>query len=230
VMAIGYQTAAQIADLPGRLPATASSVTTLWALLNVGLVAYVYLWARGVHHRRRSHRFPVALHAAYTADEDAAPTLPARLADLSRHGARLRVAEARSAGDRLRMVLLMEDGPLEVGGRVATVVPDRAPGPDPTDGWMLGVDLDPLPDSTADAIVAWCFLHPFGVEGTLPADPRAVPVPALSDRDAAGFSRLLAAAEMAAAAGRRATTTGRTLRLPDGASATLAPSGRSAAW
>jgi cellulose synthase/poly-beta-1,6-N-acetylglucosamine synthase-like glycosyltransferase len=189
VAAIGYQTAAQILDLPGRLSAGASTFTTLWALVNVALITYVVLWARGVHHRRRSHRFPVAVHAAYAADGDELASLAGRLADLSRHGARLWVGEERTVGEALRLVLLLDEGPMEVSGRVATITPDRA-----GDGWMLGVDFDGMDAATADAIVAWCFRHPFGAEGAL-----APPVPALvPDREAVEFSNVLAEAQMAA--------------------------------
>ncbi len=187
VAAIGYQTAAQLLDLPGRLPPGASNITTLWALVNAGLVAYVYVWARAVQHRRRSHRFPVAVHAAYAADGDPIPASAGRLADLSRHGARLWVPVRRAPGERLRLVLLLDDGPIEVTGRVRLVTPDEA-----GEGWMLGIDLDALDPRTADAVVAWCFRHPFGAEGA--------PAPAASPahrRTQPASPPLLAAAEIA---------------------------------
>lgn len=185
--AIGYQTTAQVLDLPGRLAPEASSVTTLWALINIALIGYVVAWAGGVQHRRRSHRFPVAVHVAYGIDGEAGEPRPGRLADLSRHGARLAVSRPHRAGESLSLVLLLEDGPLEVRGRVATVAADR--GPD-GEGWMLGVDFDDVSATTADAIVAWCFRHPFGAAAPAPSAP--VPVPS--------YTGLLAAAEMAATA------------------------------
>ena len=51
----------------GALLIIALDVTVIWALANIGIIGGVVGWARGVHHRRRSHRFPVALEAAYAA-------------------------------------------------------------------------------------------------------------------------------------------------------------------
>ncbi|WP_217915405.1 glycosyltransferase [Miltoncostaea marina] len=187
--AVGYQTAAQLLDLPGRLPAAASTVTTLWAFLNVGLIAYTYAWARGVQHRRRSHRFPVAMHAAYSGD-DGGPAIDSRVTDLSRHGARLVVREPREPGERLRLVLLLDDGPVEVTGVIATVTAGV-----PGEGWTIGLDFDPVDAATADAIVRWCFRHPFGLER--PVGPPPPPVAAPAD-PAPYFASMLAAAQTAA--------------------------------
>ena len=94
LLAVGYQTCAQLFDLPGRLhPGRGRPSPTLWALVNIGLIAYTVAWARSVQHRRRSHRFPVAVHAAYSPDEGELPSLAGRIEDLSRHGARLSVAD-----------------------------------------------------------------------------------------------------------------------------------------
>ncbi|MGE4029839.1 MAG: glycosyltransferase [Thermoleophilia bacterium] len=206
VLAVGYQTVAQLFDLPGRLSAGASTMTTVWALVNIALITSVYVWARGVHHRRRSHRFPVAVHVAYAAGDDEAPERPGRLADLSRHGARVAVGEERVAGEPLRLVLLLEDGPIEVTGRVATVsrdtaTPDASGAEDGEPRWMLGVDFDEITAATADAIVAWCFRHPFGtaatpipVEEGVAAEQRHAREPVTPS-----FETLLAAAEIAAA-------------------------------
>ena len=172
LLALGSQTVAQVFDLPHRLPPGASTVTTLWAFANVALIAYVWFWATGVQHRRRSHRFPVALEAAYSADEATLPSLSGRVDDLSRHGARLVVDEARTPGERVRLVLLLEDGPVEVTGTVALAKRVRRGG-----HWLVGVDFDPMDPGVADTIVAWCFLHPFGPGTTvIPVGEGAVPV------------------------------------------------------
>lgn len=55
------------------------------------------------------------------------------------------------------MVLLLDDGPIEVSGTVATV--REVPG---GEGWAVGIDFDPLGPAVADAIVSWCFRFPFG--------------------------------------------------------------------
>ncbi len=185
--AVAYQTLAQILGLPGRLHPEASAITTLWAFANIALIGYVYAWARRVQHRRRSHRFPVAVPVAYAMEGEPGEPRAGHLADLSRHGARLSVARPHEVGDALSLVLLLEDGPIEVRGRVAALAPDRE---SDGDGWMLGIDFADVTAATADAIVAWCFRHPFGVPSAAP-EP-AVPAPA--------YDGLLAAAETAAAA------------------------------
>jgi hypothetical protein len=194
-LAIGYQTYAQLLDLPGRLAPGAASVTELWAFVNVGLVAAAVVWARGVQHRRRSHRFPAEVHAAYSAAEGEVPSLAGRTSDLSRHGARVAVADRRAPGERIRMVLLLDDGPVEVTGAIATVAPARE------GGWVVGVDFDPLERPVADAITSWCFRFPFGPDCTVVADrtPPVVPLPARAGLFPAPDARLLAAAETAAA-------------------------------
>ena len=55
----------------------------------------------------------------------------------------------------MRLVLLLDDGPVDVVGTVAGVRPLG-------DGWRLGVDFEDLPPGVGDAIGRWCFLHPFG--------------------------------------------------------------------
>jgi cellulose synthase (UDP-forming) len=184
--AVAYQTAAQILALPGRLDPEASTATTLWAFANIALIGYVYAWARGVQHRRRSHRFPVAVAVAYAVEDEPGGPRAGQLADLSRHGARLCVSRPHEVGAALTLVLLLEDGPMEVRGRVATVAAD---GGSETGGWMLGIDFAGVSATTADAMVAWCFRHPFGVPSGAPRP--AAPVPA--------YDGLLAAAETAAA-------------------------------
>jgi len=187
LLALGSQTAAQILDLPHRLPPGASTVTTLWAFANVALIAYVWFWATGVQHRRRSHRFPVALQAAYSAGEAVLPSLSGRVDDLSRHGARLIVQEAPRPGERVRLVLLLEDGPVELTGTVAIAKRVRR-----KRHWLVGVDFDPMDPAVADTIIAWCFVHPFGPGETV------IPVGDGAKRVAPAPS-LIAAAETAAA-------------------------------
>jgi cellulose synthase (UDP-forming) len=153
--ALAYQVAAQILLLPGALSPGAYAVTVVWALANIAIVGGVFAWARGVRHRRRSHRFPVALEAAYAADARQRPTLSARIEDLSQTGAGVRVVEPAEIGSRMRLVLLLDDGPVDVVGTVAGVRPL-------SDGWRLGVDFEALPPGVGDAIGRWCFLHPFG--------------------------------------------------------------------
>jgi hypothetical protein len=97
----------------------------------------------------------VALEAAYAADARQRPTLSARVEDLSQSGAGVRVVEPAELGSRLRLVLLLDDGPVDVVGTVAGVRPLG-------DGWHLGVDFEALPPGVGDAIGRWCFQHPFG--------------------------------------------------------------------
>ena len=153
--ALAYQVVAQALLLPGVLSPGAYVVTVVWAMTNMAIIGGVFAWARGVHHRRRSHRFPVALEAAYAADARQRPTLSARVDDLSQTGAGVRVVERAEVGSRMRLVLLLDDGPVDVVGTVAGVRPLG-------DGWRLGVDFEDLPPGVGDAIGRWCFLHPFG--------------------------------------------------------------------
>lgn len=186
VAAVAYQTAAQVIGLPGQLSPGAHAITVTWAVANVALVVAVVAWARGTRHVRWSHRFPVALGAAYTAAAGGAPGLPARVEDLSRDGLSMSVSEPREIGERLRIVLLMEDGPIEVTGTVA-----RVQGGHDGRSRRLGVAFDDLQPQVADAIIEWCFRHPFGPDRpvrvadlerasrrALPAAPVAEPAPA----------------------------------------------------
>jgi cellulose synthase (UDP-forming) len=192
--AIGYQTTAQLLDLPGRLPPAASTVTTLWAFVNIALIISAVAWAHSVQHRRRSHRFPAEVHAAYSAEPGAVPSLVGRTTDLSRYGARIVVMDPRTPGERIRLVLLLDDGPIEITGSVATVTPgpgDRR--------WVVGVDFDALAGPVVDAIISWCFRFPFGPDcAVMPARaPR--PEPAPPERSRPADAPVLAAAEAAAA-------------------------------
>ena len=193
--AVGYQTAAQLVDLPGRLAPGISSVTSLWAFLNTALIAYVVVWTRGVQHRRRSHRFPVVIHAAYSAADEEAATRAVIITDLSRHGARLSLDSACEPGERLRLVLLLDEGPVEITASIATVVRSKTAG-----GFSVGVDFDDLDEVTTDALVSWCFRQPFGASAE-PRLPDTVDMPDATGprRQPTPASRALAAAETAAA-------------------------------
>jgi cellulose synthase (UDP-forming) len=165
VAAVGYQTAAQVLGLPGQLPQGAHAITVLWAALNVALVVSVYTWARGVRHVRFSHRFPVALDAHYVVGRGPA-TAHGRVEDLSREGLAMQVSKPCAVGDRLRVVLLLDgQGAVEVEGVVARAEAGHDPG-----STSLGVAFQRLDPAAADAIVEWCFRHPFG-----PGRPARVP-------------------------------------------------------
>jgi hypothetical protein len=142
----------------------------------------VVVWARGTRHVRWSHRFPVALPAAYSTGRRA-PDTPAQVEDLSREGLQMIVSEEPVAGQRLRIVLLFAEGPLEVTGVVVRADADHDPGT-----WSVGVAFDDLDASVADAIIEWCFRHPFGPErevrvADLEGDRRrpALPAPAAAE-------------------------------------------------
>jgi len=204
--AVAYQTTAQALDLPGRLSPGAHVVTVLWAAANIALIASVAVWAAGVHHRRRSHRFPVSMEAAYVAT-GAAGVLSAHVEDLSRHGARVTVSEPREPGERLRMLLLLDDGPVELTARVATVEASQD-----DSALRLGVEFDALAPDAADAIARWCFRHPFGPDCRIGpvdapqahAEPAEAPSRAPQPQGTALLARQvgMAAAEAAAAAER----------------------------
>jgi cellulose synthase (UDP-forming) len=170
IAGVAYQTAAQLMTLPGQLPPVASSVTTTWAFANTALIIYTVHWARGVQHRRRGHRFPVVLHAAYSAGDMTRPAGRAvTVTDLGRHGARLSVDRPSERGERLRLVLLLDDGPVEVAGSIATVTRHAD-----SESWDVGVEFDQVNAQTADALVSWCFRRPFGGSDLMEPVPRPV--------------------------------------------------------
>jgi len=181
--ALAYQALAQTAGLPGRLPAAAYAVTALWALADVGLVGAVAVRSAQVRHRRRSHRFPVSVQAAYATQEGEPPVLAGRVEDLSQHGLAMVVGQASDPGDVVHAVLLLDDGPLTLSGTVVTAVPSRVrPG-----HWRLGVELHPMADAVRDALVSWCFRQPFGpapevvtVPAGAPVAPTALPSPGVA--------------------------------------------------
>lgn len=165
LVAIGYQACAQVAALPGALPPVAYSVTTLWALINIGIVLTTMYRATVVRHRRRSHRFPVTLRATVGRKHDI-PLLPATVVDLNQFGLAMQVTPPPPPGLGVGMVLLLEDGPVSVTGVVTTT--RRAE----TDDHLTGIRFDPLSPASEDAIVRWCHQHPFGPRArldTLPA-------------------------------------------------------------
>jgi cellulose synthase/poly-beta-1,6-N-acetylglucosamine synthase-like glycosyltransferase len=180
--AVASQAAAQVLGLPGRLPAGAYAVTVAWALVNAGFIGWTVWWSGGVRHRRRSHRFPVAVQASFTAREDEPPLVSASVVDLSQHGLSMRTSSRLAVGERLRIVLLLDDGPATIVGRVVTLdaEPDSA-----EPGWRAGLGFEDPGDAVRDAISRWCFRHPFGpVRGRLdaevarePARPAARPQP-----------------------------------------------------
>ncbi len=100
-------------------------------------------------------------------------------------------------------MLLLDDGPVELVGTVATVAP-AARG----EGYLVGFDFDELDAPLVDAIVAWCFRYPFGPEHTVAPVPAAPAVHEEAERDHeeeyARQSRLLAAAESSAASSEAA--------------------------
>lgn len=116
--------------------------------------------------------------------------------DLSRHGARLSVDWACEPGERLRLVLLLDDGPVEVAGSIAIAA--RATS---GEGWSVGVDFDELDRAAMDALVSWCFHHPFGAPA-VPDPSVAIPAPDQADREVEilPMEPALAVAEIAAAA------------------------------
>ncbi len=157
-VAIAYQTAAQILGLPGQLSAGAHAITVIWAAANVALVVSVVVWARGVRHLRWSHRFPVAVQAGYAAGSGRADT-PAQVEDISREGLSMLASTEHRRGERLRIVLLLDDGPVEVSGTVIRAGAGHDPG-----SWRIAVAFDGLEPAVADTIIEWCFRHPFGLD------------------------------------------------------------------
>jgi cellulose synthase (UDP-forming) len=155
MIALGYQATAQLTGLPGRMGLAHYTITVMWAAWNLGLVVWACLWSAGVRHRRRSHRFLVGENATYAAGDGEPPLLTARVQDLSQEGIGLVVPERRRRGDRVRVVLLVDDGPVTLTGTVTVVVPLGA-------AWHLGVALDPMTAAVRDVITAWCLQRPFG--------------------------------------------------------------------
>ncbi len=139
--AIGYQTTAQVLDLPGRLPPM--RIDDHHPLGN-GEHRPGRLGGRcgpaGVQHRRRSHRFPAQIHAAYSADSGVVPSLVGRTTDLSRATGRASQSATRaSRASGSASCCCSTTDPIEVGGVIATVA---AAGDG--EGWVVGVDFEDL--------------------------------------------------------------------------------------
>jgi hypothetical protein len=163
----GYQTAAQLLDLPGRLSLFAYAVTVFWALASAGLLGWVSWWASRVRHRRRAHRFPTLIPAVAGFGAGATAERPAEVRDLSPFGASLAVEDEPPVGAAAALVLLLEDGPVAVSGEVAAAHRSG-------EGWRAGVRFAGLDSEAGDAIIRWCFRHPFGPAGRA-ADQAAEP-------------------------------------------------------
>jgi cellulose synthase (UDP-forming) len=182
--AAAYQSSAQVFNLPGRLSVFAFAVTVFWSLMNAGLLGLAVWWAREVRHRRRAHRFPVRLQATCGADDDDLPLLPATVRDLNPFGLSMNSKAAFPVGGRVRVVLLLESGPLELAGSIA-----RSEGT--ADGTTeLGVRFDELAQDKQDAILRWCFAQPFGPDSPIqgagaPVEPIEPAVPRSGVRTAA---------------------------------------------
>lgn len=170
--ALAYQACAQVLHLPGRLALGALAVTATWAVANAVLMTFVVAWARSVRHRRRDHRFPADIDAIY-GDVDGGVDRSARVLDLARHGARLIVSHEHARGDRVDIDLSL-DRAIRVRG---TVVALHAAGTPGLRG--IGVEFDTMPADTADAIVEWCFQHPFSPVLSLPSALGDAPADAL---------------------------------------------------
>jgi hypothetical protein len=155
-----------------------------------------------VRHRRQTHRFPVRIEAAYGVG-DGIPLQPATAHDLNPFGLAMRVRGRIPQGCPLRVVLLLETGPLEVVGTVARAEQES------TDAFDVGVRFEALPQNKQDAIMRWCFAQPFGPDAPVQGDG----------------SRPGDAAERAATKPRRAPfrARGPSRRAPDAVPATSDP-------
>lgn len=164
-----YQTVAQVLDLPGRLSPFAYAVTVAWALIGAGLLGWMSLWAGGVRHRRRAHRFPTRLAATADFAPDGGRMRAAEVRDLSPFGCAAVVdGPAPARGEPATLTLLLDDGPVTVTGEVATVRRDGAAA-------RVGVRFGALDTAAGDAIIRWCFRHPFGPEPAPGDQPSRTP-------------------------------------------------------
>lgn len=188
-----YQAASQVFGLPGELHPVAALITGAWVVVNAAFVAVAYRWARRVQHRRAAHRFPVSINALLTRGRGQASAI---IEDLSIRGARATITEAAPRrGERLGIVLYLDNSPVEIAGTIAAVRPGR-------DGTtILGIAFDELDTVCADRILSWCFRNPFGEAtptGPRTAAPARVPVPAA---ESIALARAQAAAARTSAAG-----------------------------
>ena len=151
VLAIAYQTTAQLLALPARLDAFAFVLTVAWTSFGAGVVGSVWLWAVRVRQRRKAHRFPTSTEATYNS-VGASPLTPARVVDLNPFGCALVAEHPPSIERNIRMVLLLDDGPVLVHGTVtARIGANRA-----------GIRFEGLDQDAQDALLRWCFRQPFG--------------------------------------------------------------------
>jgi cellulose synthase (UDP-forming) len=168
VCAVGYQASAQVAGLPGRLSVFAFAVTVFWSLINAGLLGFTVWHARAVRHRRSAHRFPVVIPASFRADGDDVTITPVTIRDLNPLGLSMRARTDAPIGKRVRVALTMDGSHFEVVGDVVRCerVQDGAAD--------LGVRFVDLAQDAQDAIIRWCFSHPFGPDVPLHAEGDAV--------------------------------------------------------
>jgi hypothetical protein len=173
VAAALYQTSAQILDLPGRLTPFAFAATVVWTLTSVGLLGLVARWAGSVRHRRQAHRFPVRLDVTY-ADQLGCKG-PGVARDLNPFGMALDASSLLVVGESVHITLPLGGEPITVAGIVAAARPLGE------GAYRVGIRFDDLGNADHDAIVRWCFTHPFGEEWGR-AEPS--PVHQLPARDA----------------------------------------------
>ncbi len=165
--AIAYQAVAQAVDLPGQLTPFAFAVTVLWSAVSAGLLGWTALWAARVRHRRRAHRFPARLAALYSVDGDRRELRRGTIVDLNPFGLGMDVSSPLRPGQRVRAQLRLDGDRVTVEGTVVTSVEGKG------GAARVGVHLDPLDRKTEDAVIRFCFAHPFGprVELGAPAEP-----------------------------------------------------------
>jgi cellulose synthase (UDP-forming) len=154
VAATVYQSLAQALALPGRLTPFAFGATAFWALLSAGLLGAVARWAGAVRHRRRAHRFPITVPVTWSVGEAASVRATAR--DLNPFGMAVDADREPPAGAAVHVRIRLGRTTVAVTGAVAGVRPL------PDGRWRVGVAFDALTGAAQDAILRWCFTHPFG--------------------------------------------------------------------
>jgi hypothetical protein len=161
-----------------------------------------------VRHRRQTHRFPVRIEAAYGADAES-QLRPATVHDLNPFGLAMRVREPIPDNQQLRVVLLLDTGPLEVVGAVARAEQAAA------DSFHVGVRFDDLPQNKQDTIMRWCFAQPFGPDSPVQGDESRRPE-ALEPVEAGAGQGTGSDRRPSTPSGRpRLTARGRSDRTPD---------------
>jgi Glycosyltransferase like family 2/PilZ domain len=165
VIALGsvvYQTAAQVLHLPGELPSFAFAVTAAWALASSYFTTSTAMVAARIRHRRLSHRFPVSLQCHYTTTPNTLPLIPAAITDLNSFGLALTCPDQLPANQPIKINLTLGSHQLHLTGTIVRTSPDTA---------TYGIAFDPLPSTTHDTIVRWCYQHPFGSTLSLTPPP-----------------------------------------------------------